>query len=93
MLVITDTTSKDSVLQGLKETLFPNPTTGPVAVVFNQPVSEAQITITDYLGRQLYTTTASGSSIPLDMSRFSEGMYYIVVRTQGNKYQSTVVKQ
>lgn len=85
MLVISDTTTKDSVLQGLKETLFPNPTTGPVSVVFNNPVSEAKITITDNLARQLYTTTASGSSIPIDMSRFAEGMCYIVVRAQGNK--------
>ena len=84
MMVVTDTTTIDSIKEGLKEILFPNPTTGQVSVVFNTPVAEAQITVTDNLGRQLYSTTASGTSIPLDISRFAEGLYFILVRAQGN---------
>ena len=90
MLMIVNDSSNS---QSLTEALYPNPTTGPVRVVFNTPVSEAQITVTDNLGRELYSTTASGSSIPLDISRFAEGLYFVVVRMQGNTYQSTVVKQ
>jgi hypothetical protein len=92
MMVVTDTTTNDTTGQKLTEALYPNPTNGLFAVVFNNPVSEAQLSIMDNLGRQLYGTTISGTTIPIDITRFSDGIYMVVVRTGGNKYQSTVVK-
>jgi hypothetical protein len=93
MLVIADTATKDSTSQRLTEGLYPNPTSGAVSVVFNNPVSEAQVSIMDNLGRQLYTATVSGTNIPLDISQYNDGIYLIVVRTGGNSYKSKVVKQ
>jgi hypothetical protein len=92
MLVVTDST-KNTTNQQLTEALYPNPTGGPVSVVFNTPVMEAKVTIIDYLGRQLYSATVSGTNIPLDLSHYNDGVYMIVVRTGGNSYESTVVKE
>ena len=93
MLVMADTINKDSLsTQNLQETLYPNPTAGPFYVVFNNNVSDAQLTITDNLGRQVYNAFVSGATIPVDISAFSPGMYYITVRTGGNSYTNGVFK-
>jgi len=92
MLMVTDSTTTNTNQQ-LTEALYPNPTGGTVSVVFNNPVSEAQVAIIDYLGRQLYIATVSGTNIPLDLSHYNDGVYMIVVRTGGNSYESKVVKE
>jgi len=68
-LLVDDSTSATPAL-----TIALYPTTGPLSIIFNNPITETQITVTDNLGRQLYSTTTGGGTISLDMRSFAEGM-------------------
>jgi hypothetical protein len=91
MMVVTDTTTKDSV-SALTETLYPNPTSGLFYMVFNNAINDAQLVISDNLGRQLMSTTISGNTIPMDISTYADGLYFITVRIGGESYKKAVVK-
>jgi hypothetical protein len=87
------TESTDSTqLQNLSESIYPNPTSGNFNVVFNNAINTGQLIITDNLGRQLYKTSISGISVPLNISSLAEGVYYVTIKTGGYSFQNTVVK-
>jgi hypothetical protein len=76
----------------LQESLFPNPTTGNVSVVFSEAVGSAQIHIMDNVGRKLFSTVSSGTSASLDLSTYADGVYIITVTANGRRFQHSVVK-
>lgn len=76
----------------LKYTLFPNPTSGQVNIVFNKSVTTAEIAVIDNTGRVLFVTRGSGSSLPLDISIYSGGIYFVSVRVGEKKFRNTVVR-
>jgi hypothetical protein len=86
-------TDSSATNQNLTEALFPNPSAGLVNIVFNNTVTDAQLTITDNLGRQVLSTTISGSTIPLDITRLPQGMYYVTINTNGVSFRNTVVRE
>ena len=86
---LTDSTNA----QNLTEALYPNPTSGLVNIVFNNTVTSAQLTITDNLGRQVLATTISGTTIPLNITRLPQGMYYVTINTNGVSFRNTVVRE
>lgn len=81
------------VVSGWKEegtgifTLFPNPTTGKVDLLLNNP-GEAQVTIFNALGQLILTKTlgVNGSKVPaaFDLSKAARGIYLVKVKT-GNQ--------
>ena len=79
--------------QNLSESIYPNPTSGNLNVVFNNAINTGQLIITDDLGRQLYKATISGTSVPLNISSFAQGVYYVTIKTGGYSFQNTVVKE
>lgn len=79
--------------EALTATFFPNPTTGQVTVQLSSSVTEVQVSISDNSGRVLHTTQSSGSSLPVDLSRYADGLYMITAKTQGRVFRSTVIKR
>lgn len=87
-----DTAQNKNTDAVLLQSMFPNPTTGAVSIVFNQPVDNAEITVSDNIGRKLFTTQASGSTLPLNLSGYPSGTYFITTKARGQTFQSSVVK-
>jgi hypothetical protein len=79
--------------QTLTESLFPNPTAGPLNVVFNNAVEGAQLSITDNQGRQVLAQTISGTTIPIDISRLPQGNYIVTIKTGTYSFRDVVVRQ
>ena len=84
--------NSDSTSQNLKESIYPNPTSGNFNVVFTDAINTGQLIITDNLGRQLYNKTISGTSVPLNISSLAQGVYYVTIKTGEYSFQNTVVK-
>lgn len=86
--------AKDSVVSEIVLTLlYPNPTQGDFRVTFNQELTDAWAVITDNTGKKMYETRASGKEIPMDISKFAAGVYYVTVYTSKKSYSKTVVKK
>lgn len=74
-------------------TLYPNPTTGQFVIGFTKPLNQAQITLTDAVGRVLLQKRVSGNSVSFDVSRFAAGVYQLQINDGGNLIIQRVVKQ
>ena len=59
--------------------IYPNPANEQVTIKFDQPVSNASVKISDELGRTLYETNFSGNKLQIDVSSFSQGLYFITI--------------
>ncbi len=59
--------------------IYPNPANEQVTIKFVQPVSNASVKISDELGRTLYETNFSGNKLQIDVSSFSQGLYFITI--------------
>jgi hypothetical protein len=70
----------------LKVKSMPNPANTYAQIGFDQPVSAGTITVLTMAGTQVYTTDISGltNKITLETSKWSEGMYTIVVSGTGS---------
>ncbi|MDP2688255.1 MAG: M20/M25/M40 family metallo-hydrolase [Aequorivita sp.] len=68
--------------------LYPNPSTGKVNIEFNS-TSSFNITVTDALGKVVYTTfLASGENL-LDLGFLNKGIYYCIIKND----ETSVVKK
>ena len=73
----TDETSRNiSPLQ-----IYPNPTQGPVSIQTNREGSH-DLVITSMNGQLLYDAKMEGSTHQVDLSSFTEGVYFITIRSE-----------
>jgi hypothetical protein len=83
---------------GTEVSLYPNPTQGTAALRLVLPdASDAMIEVSDLQGRVIYrlnTSCNSGATVmPLDLSKFSAGVYVVHVTTDGLNWQGRLVKE
>lgn len=73
-------------------TVFPNPTNGILNIqsIDNQPINNSKIYLTDVFGREL--TVLPSNTKTLDLSDYSNGIYFIVMEIDGRKSWRKVVK-
>ncbi len=73
--------------------IYPNPANNQITVKFAQAVSNATVTITDELGHTLYKTNFSGDRLQIDVSSFSQGLYFITIENnQANLKAKLIVR-
>ncbi len=60
--------------------LYPNPAKGTVRVTLDQPITNATLTLTDALGREVLRTRANGTTHTLDLGTVARGLYLVSVR-------------
>ncbi|MBN4061924.1 MAG: hypothetical protein COA57_05530 [Flavobacteriales bacterium] len=64
-----------------KMEIYPNPTNGDVNIRFNNFIDEANIILTDVLGKTVLQKTYAGiNTIALDLNKYNNGIYYLTVR-------------
>lgn len=67
--------------------LYPNPATDELTVSFPKEVKDAVITISDIAGRKVYRSTASGTTILINVRSLPSGRY-ILKAQEGNRVYS-----
>lgn len=73
--------------------VFPNPTQGVVKIV-SRDVLDANVTVLDVNNRVvLAPTTMTGSSLDLDLSSISSGVYFIQIQTTDNTSIERVIRE
>jgi GEVED domain/Secretion system C-terminal sorting domain len=70
--------------------LFPNPTTGVLNYEIPANIKQANITVSDLLGRTLVSRTANNSK-SIDLSELKNGTYSVSISLDGKVFQSKVV--
>jgi hypothetical protein len=95
-----DKTAKPDVPQTLTEeaafavNIYPNPTTGEVSVVFDEPVTDATLVLYDLTGTQvMHQPSFTGSQTTLDLSGMSSGVYLLSVVTRYKTVSVGVVRR
>jgi type IX secretion system substrate protein len=75
--------------------IYPNPTKGIITLSFNSqlPHLPSQLIITDIQGRAIYKTTWSGENNSIDVSGFSNGMYFYRIIAAKETLQGKFVKE
>lgn len=74
-------------------TIYPNPSTGIVNILFNEnSIESGKITVVDQLGKIVVNTNFSGSLGYVDLSNFDKGIYQIIILTQdGERFTEKIV--
>ena len=82
-------TIKNYLTVGIKENegeatinLFPNPTNNELTINLNNAGKQVEISITDVIGKIIYTTVLADTKLLLNTKDFAEGIYMVKVRTE-----------
>ncbi len=73
--------------------LFPNPVMHLLNLQWSSSYGPSQISITDALGQLVHTSSASGTSIVIDVASLSQGIYLLSIRFGERKVQGRFIKQ
>lgn len=90
---IDGTTGTTDFELSLDISLYPNPATDQVNVAFPQEVKNAVVTISDMAGRQVYSTTASGTAISVDVHALPSGNYLLKAQEGNRIYSGKFIRQ
>ncbi|MBC9928983.1 T9SS type A sorting domain-containing protein [Chitinophaga qingshengii] len=74
------------------EAMYPNPTTGPVTVIFAEPLKGANITLLNISGKTIRYLVEESTRLQLDLSDQPDGIYFIHVVKDGKPYTRKIVK-
>ena len=75
----------------LESRVYPNPTDGIVTIP--SIASNAHVTITDELGRELNVAAFTMAGGQLDLSKMPSGVYLVIIETDGKRTMERVVKE
>lgn len=70
--------------------VYPNPANSSIQLDYS---GSADITIVDYTGRTVYTTTKAEASESIDVTDLSSGLYIITAKNNSGKFVARFVKQ
>jgi alpha-L-arabinofuranosidase len=91
-IVVPNATEDDHLQRSLR--LLPNPANGMVTLDFGQSMVNADVKISDLLGRKVFERQAvSGEKYVLDISEFIRGTYIVHVQLEGQTYSARLVVQ
>ncbi|RBL90264.1 T9SS type A sorting domain-containing protein [Chitinophaga flava] len=74
------------------EAMYPNPTPGPVTVIFAEPLKGAKITLLNISGKVIRYLVEESARLQLDLSDQPDGIYFIRVIKDGKPYTRKIVK-
>jgi len=76
--------------------IFPNPSNGEFTVKFDNNIGITEITVINTLNEVLFnnkTETMNGQSVNVDLSNFSQGVYFIRLKTESSEIIRKIVIQ
>jgi hypothetical protein len=90
--VVACTGINEAASGGLQLALYPNPTSGMFTVELNNGLDKT-LELSDLTGRVIMKSTSGDAAITVDLSQFSNGVYYLKVRSDNAVEVVKVVKQ
>jgi len=86
--------AEDSVIAEIDVvTLYPNPTNGEVHIEFSQELENAEVIVSDNIGRLIYRQTHSGNMVTINLTNQPAATYHVIIRRNKDKhYSKKVVK-
>ena len=94
--IVIDTTSNGVSEQDFSEAIitFPNPTSNILNIQF-EATAKAIISVIDVFGQQIYSQqiSASQKNVQLDLSDWSNGIYFIQLQTNNRSFTQKIIKQ
>jgi len=72
---------------------IPNPVTTYTNVIIGYDFKEGTASVVDMLGRTLQSFAISSRTVPVDLSRYAEGVYLIVIKTDVKTESVKVIKR
>jgi photosystem II stability/assembly factor-like uncharacterized protein len=73
--------------------LYPNPSTTVSQLMLPTALLGNTITVTNAVGQIMWTTTATATTMEMDISQFANGIYYIQLNTPAGMITKKLVKQ
>jgi|ERR1043165_1250415 hypothetical protein len=83
---------RDTLISQIQVTLYPNPTSGKFVLDFTQPIDNLEVMVVNGNGQVMLNQKTSGQKIPLDISTFAAGVYYVKVYTTKQEFAKIVLK-
>lgn len=74
------------------EAMYPNPTSGPVTVVFTTPLKGAKISLLNISGKEIRYMVEASNRLQLDLSDVPDGIYFLRVTKDGRSSTRKIVK-
>ncbi len=74
----------------LTVSLYPNPSTGLVNLELNAP---SQVSVSNVLGELMWQFNTESSITPIDLSKYSNGLYFVTIKQNNQSQTIRVVKQ
>lgn len=78
-------------LQQAEITLYPNPTTNKIFVEANSQIEKIQIF--DLVGRKVLEVSPLAEKTEINLDYLSQGIYSVVISSEGNKYVKKLLKE
>lgn len=82
-VIITKSNGINNVTADFEFSIYPNPAKTAVVVVIQNAFSDANISLRDMLGQTLLRRTATAAQTTLDLTSFTEGVYFVEVEQAG----------
>jgi hypothetical protein len=76
--------------------IFPNPSTGQFTFKFNNNIGQTQITVLNTLNEVLFessTKTTNGNVVNIDLSNYTQGVYFVRLKTKSSEIIRKIVIQ
>jgi aminopeptidase N len=90
--LLMDINVRDHYDQENKYVITPNPVRNKLMIEFKSPVEEYRIYITDTSGRIVENFESKSQYYLLDVNSLSRGLYFIMIKENGNFYSSKFIK-
>ena len=92
-IVEKDFTGIDPMISDQKLTIYPNPTTGKIKIVFDQiPIKGTTLTVNDFTGKTILTRSIRNKEEVIDLKGNSPGVYLIRTDMKDFKVQKVILK-
>ena len=71
--------------------MYPQPASNNVMIEFPNDIVNAEISISDKIGRTIYTTQAKNSSVEINTLSLVSGIYFITIKNGGNSFYEKLI--
>ncbi len=71
--------------------LFPNPTSGTVAVELSNAEGQTDVIVTDIAGKVVLTQTSATPKLNIDLSKVAAGTYFVKVKNAGYTFNEKII--
>jgi type IX secretion system substrate protein len=89
---VSDSTNESSILERVEFKIYPNPNNGQFTIELPSSGNQ-QIEVTDLLGKQVYSQTATQSTAQINLQGYPKGIYIVKVNSGEKTFVEKIVVQ